>query len=104
MVAQFIPYREHCVSKPETSRLLSPKLLSKLLAYQEVQSKQMTPEEFKAYWDCDYQQLAKICRCSYTTVALWFAEGSKYHKQPKAIYKERLWEAHQILLSLWLDR
>lgn len=104
MVAQFAAARNTADSKTESNRFISPKLLSKLLSQQETHLKQMEPVDFKLYWNCDYQQLAKICKCSYTTVALWFAEGSKYHKEPKSIYKERLWDAHQILLSLWMDR
>ena len=39
----------------------------------QIEIPQMTPQEFVAYWDVTYSQLALICFCSDRTVKRWFA-------------------------------
>lgn len=57
----------------------------------------MEPEEFLQHWDCTYEQIARVCKCSRNTVASWFCEG-KTGKRPSENQKMWLGAAHTYLL------
>lgn len=58
----------------------------------------MEPEEFLAHWNCTYDEIAKICQCSRTTVANWFCKGkSVKSKRPTDVQKMWLGTAHKLL-------
>ncbi len=44
----------------------------------------MTPRQFQAKWDVDYEVLALICDRSISTVRRWFIRG-RYYRRPSSI-------------------
>lgn len=67
------------MNKPNPLRHQEKKLLL-LYAHCELS---MSPQEFYAKWDVNYEQIAEICQRSLSTVRGWFQQG-EYYRSPHA--------------------
>jgi hypothetical protein len=69
-------------------------------AFQQASQLSMDPEEFIAYWDVDYADLARLVGCSVTTVKGWFCETGRSHREPKPWHRSQLARWHQVWQSI----
>lgn len=57
----------------------------------------MTPQQFNAKWDVNYEQMAEICDRSISTVSRWFSQGRNYQAPSSADRR------HLALMDLLLE-
>lgn len=97
MVAQFTRNQAATRPQPVQARFITQSQWKTFEA--KVADIAMEPEEFLAHWSCTYDEIAKICQCSRTTVANWFCKGKTVKsKRPTDIQKMWLGTAHKLLL------